>query len=126
MTIGELLQKYADGREKLSELKAEYDVKKNNVEAFMQKIASKLQEYAKEQGLEKLSSSDWTMYWSKSDSPRITNSTEFFEYVVTTQNFDLLEKRVAKLATMAIIKEGGVIPGIDVWSEIKPNLRKVS
>lgn len=125
MKISELLEEYNKGRDKISALKKEFEAEELKIKEYMGKIAAKLHAYAKEQGLENLSSSDYTMYWTKNSSPRIANAEEFFEYIIANQRFDLLERRVAKLTTMAIINEGEVIPGIEVYSEIKPNLRRI-
>lgn len=126
MKISELMQKYAEGRDKIAELKREFEAKEKEIKEYMDKIAVNLYEHAQSQGLDKLCSKDYTMYWVTHNSPRITNTEEFIAYVIEHQRFDLLERRVAKLATMAIIKEGEIIPGIEVYSEIKPNLRKIN
>ena len=124
-TISELLQKYADGKDKLAELKRQFDVEEKEIKEGMAKIASALKEYADKEGLEKLTSSDWSLSWQQSDYPRIASSEDFYAYIIETNQLDLLEKRPAKLAVMGLIKAGEIVPGIEVFSEMKPSFRKV-
>ena len=49
MTINELLQKYANGKDKLSQLKADYDIKEKDIKDGLERIAVTLQAYAQQE-----------------------------------------------------------------------------
>ena len=64
------------------------------------------------------------MSWTQTSHPRISDSEAFYDYIIKTKQFDLLEKRPAKLNVLRLIAAGQVLPGIDVFNDTRANFRK--
>lgn len=75
-------------------------------------------------GLSSYSTSMGTVYKEKWTKVNSTNWDDFFSYVLKNKRYDLIEKRVAKLATLDTIEQEGQIPGVEVQSGYSVKIRR--
>lgn len=91
----------------------------------MQRVSMWLREKGDELGIDSFKTQHGTAYRNVKVSYRVGDWTSFIGWVERTQNFQCLEKRVAKLATKEIHDATGEIPpGIEYVAEVEFNVRR--
>jgi uncharacterized protein YdcH (DUF465 family) len=58
--------------------------------------------------------------------PKVNDWTAVWEYIVETKSYDLMERRMGKLAFRARFEEGVAIPGTEAFTKMELSLTKVS
>lgn len=116
--IGEAVEDYVTRRDNLRAWKKEVDEEEARQKQEMTEIESFLLSKADELGVDSFKTPYGTAYKSVKDHYRIGDWSTFVEYVKTTGNYQLFEKRVAKLAAKEIHQTDGELPaGLDYFSE---------
>lgn len=93
----------------------------------MSKISMWLRDKGDELGIDSFKTQHGTAYRNVKVSYRVGDWTSFIGWVQRTENFQCLEKRVAKLATKEIHDDTGEIPpGIEYVAEVEFNVRRPS
>lgn len=123
--VDELVALYRKTRDELAEARKAYKQKEANHKDLMARISMSIKEIADKIGVDSFQTKDGTAYRNVKTKYRVANWDAIVQYIKDTGNFQILEKRVAKLATQEIHNETGEVPpGIDYTVEIEFAVRK--
>lgn len=123
--VGAAIEKYVDRRDYLRELHRNNEAKEAAIKDELEAISMWLREKADEMGVDSFKTPFGTAYRSLKESYRIEDWDSFIEFIKSTDNYQLLEKRVAKNAAREIHKaDGEVPPGLDYVTEVEFNVMR--
>lgn len=117
-TIDDAVKDYVTKRDRLKAWMKKRSEEEERRKGDLAKIEAWLLEKSNMLGVDSFKTESGTAYKQLTEHFRISNWESFVEYIKRTGNFQVLEKRVAKLATKEIRDTTGELPnGIDVFSE---------
>ena len=124
-SIEDLIVEYRDRRDQLADARHTYQKFEQETKSRLDEIAMKLREIAEALGLNALPTPAGTAYRTIKETYRVGNWDEVLEYIQATGNWQMLEKRIAKLATKEIFESTGVMPpGVEYMAEVEFVIRK--
>lgn len=127
-SIDEAIRAYVETRDDLKIKQAEFKVVETGLKETLEKISMWLRDKADELGVDSFKSNAYgTAFRSTKTSFRVATGQwdAFIDWVKKTGNFQCLEKRVAKLATLEIYNDTGEVPpGIDHVVEVEMDVRR--
>lgn len=125
MKIDDLVREYRDVRDNLDLARRDYQEKEKIAKGRMAEISMALRELSDELGVKSFKTDFGTAYRTTKESFRVGNWEEILDYIKATDNWQMLEKRIAKLATKEIFDaEGELPPGVQYEQEIEFVVRK--
>lgn len=126
LSIKEMLEAYINIRDALDVKRKEYQTFEASSKDTLERISMALRDKADEQGVDNFTIKGFaTAYRNTKTSYRVRDWDEVVKYIKETNNFHIVEKRVAKLAVAEIHKETGDIPpGLDFHLEVEFNVRR--
>ena len=110
LSIDKLIQRYVEIRDELSAETKKYNQFEANAKDMMSRIGMALKDKGDSLGVNTFSTNDGTAYRNIKKSYRVQNWDEILDYMKATGNWQMLEKRIAKLATQEIHEATKVIP----------------
>lgn len=118
-TIEEAIEAYVEMRDALRLHMRAAKQKEDEMKFFLDRISMWLLEKGDELGVDSFASKRFgTAYRHKKTSYRVGNWDDFIEFIKETDNFQLLEKRVAKRAAAEVHEaEKAVPPGLEYTEE---------
>ena len=108
--IIELIDKYLTLRDDLDLKRKEYKAEEADAKGAMDLLAERLASLGADFGVKSFNTNAGTAYETNKEIYRVEDWPAFIEYIVETENFQLLEKRVAKNAAREILEETGEPP----------------
>jgi hypothetical protein len=115
--IGAVVEKYVSLRDDLRTWKKGVDEEEARRKRELEEIEMSLLLQADKMGVDSFKTPFGTAYKQLAEHFRIGDWPKFVEYVKRTDNFQLFEKRVAKLAAKEIQQTVGLPDGLDYSSE---------
>lgn len=125
--IGEVIEKYIEIRNYLTKERKEWEELEANLKNDLEKIEMFILNFQEKNGVTSISSKLGTAYRIKKEYFRMGDWDTFIKYVVESKNYQMLEKRVAKIATKEIIENNDMSAqdiGVDYSSEYAIQIRK--
>ena len=126
-SIDEAIEAYVNTRDELRAKQQAFKLEEDAMKANMEQISMWLRDKADELGVDSFKTQFGTAYRSVKTSYRVATGgwDNFIGWVKETGNFQCLEKRVAKLATMEIHDDSGEIPpGLDYVADVEFDVRR--
>lgn len=124
-TVSDIVREYRDTRDNLDLARHEYQEKEKIAKGRMAELAMQLRELSDQLGVESFRTEYGTAYRVIKESFRVGNWDEVLSFIKRTDNWQMLEKRIAKLATKEIYEEHGEMPpGVEYEQEIDFVVRK--
>lgn len=124
-TIDQVVETYRRIRDEISALTADYNSKKEQLESELERLSMWLRDKADELGVESFNTPSGTAYRNVKKSYRVADWPKLVEYIVLNKAWDMLEKRVAKLATQERHNATGEVPpGVAYAVEVEFLVRK--
>lgn len=108
--IVELVEKYLQIRDNLDVERKQFKSYESDAKAAMELLAERLKVLGAAFGVDSFKTKAGTAYETNKEIYRVEDWPAFVEYVVSTENYQLLEKRVAKNAAREILEETGEPP----------------
>lgn len=124
--ISKLIGDYIDLRDKLKLTKRKFNEFENDTKTKLNMIEADILAFQDSVKLESVSSARGTAFKVKKEFYRLNDWDTFIAYIVKTKNYQMLEKRVAKIATKEVIDEKDMDPadiGINYSAEWKIHVR---
>jgi hypothetical protein len=124
---GELTNKFVELRDKLTAKRRDFKDLEINIKTQMEEIEMQLIEMQSKLGVTSLSTKTHTAFQVTKTYVRMGDWDTFSKYILKSGNIHLVEKRVAKLATLELEAEDGVdlsTIGVDKSSEVAIQIRK--
>lgn len=109
-TDDQLVEQYIDSRNKAETIQAQADADIKPHKQRMELIGKLMMARFNERGATSTKCSTGTAFVEEKDSAALANPAAFFEFVLQTENWDLLEKRCAKLAVRNYINTNKELP----------------
>lgn len=127
-TIEQVIDKYVELRDELDVRRKEFNAFEEATKSKLDRLEMFLRERADEQGVDGFKTSAGTAYRKKKETFRVGSWPEILEFIQRTGNWQMLEKRIAKLATKDIwdelVTHGELIPGVDYQTEVVFEVRR--
>lgn len=123
--VDELVKSYVETRNFLATKRQEWEDLERAMKDIMARISMALRDKGDHLGVDSFKTAYGTAYRSVKTSYRVANWDQVLEYIRRTGNYQILEKRVGKLATKEIHDATGEVPpGIDFAAEVEFLVRK--
>lgn len=127
-SIDEAIKAYVDTRNNLRIHQRDAKITEQGLKTVLEQISMWLRDKADELGVDSFKSNMYgTAFRSIKTSYRVATGQwdTFIKWVQDTDNFQCLEKRVAKLATAEVYKATGEVPpGIEYTVEVEMDVRR--
>ena len=118
LSIDQLVKRYVEERDALSEATKQYNRYEANAKDMMSRISMALKDKGDALGVNSFSTNDGTAYRNVKKSYRVQNWSEILDFIKSTNNWQMLEKRIAKLATQEVYESTKVLPpGVELVVE---------
>jgi hypothetical protein len=125
MTLDSMIQRYVALRDKKEAIQEKHKTELAPVNEFLSQLEAHMLEAMNQQGLQNVKSPHGTAFKVTRTSATVSDWEQFLAYVRNNEAWDLLERRVAKLAAQAVIEETQTpIPGVETSSEVCVNVRR--
>lgn len=124
MEYDQAVKHYIELRDANASIKKESDAKIAENKEKMEQLAVFLQLKAEHDKLEKIPTKYGLVFWTVGARCNLSNSDEFFKFVVEHEAWELLEKRASKVGVGDYIKTHKVVPpGVDYVTIKQINVR---
>lgn len=120
MTTAKLMEKRAAIGEELT--KANARVKELNEQKM--EVDSAIMAKADSEEVPRLSNGDYTASISTEDYPQVLDWEAFYEHILATREFSLLQRRPSAAAYRETVKIDGQVPGVETRTIRKVSFRK--
>jgi len=125
-SIGDAVSVFVSLRDDLREWQKQQKEEEQRRKEEMEEIEVYLLKKAEELGVDSFKTPFGTAYKSLKEHYRIGDWPAFVEYVKQTNNFQLFEKRVAKLSAKEIHQNEGLPAGLEYTSEYTMGVNRAS
>lgn len=124
--LGELIDEFAEIRTFLSAERKKFKELEANLKSDMELLEVEILSAQRGLGLTTTSSARFTAFQTAKESVRMGDWDKFIGYVEKSKNFQMLEKRCAKLACLEVKEDGVSLDeiGLDYSKEIVVQIRK--
>jgi hypothetical protein len=125
--VGELINEFAELRAHLDSERKKFKELEKRLKDDMERLEVAILEVQRSLGVTSLSTTNLTAYQTSKVSVRVGDWDKFINFVADSRNFQLLEKRCAKLASIEMFDEDGIAPtdiGLTRDTEIVIQVRK--
>jgi len=127
MKLSELVEKYVAYRDRKAEYKAEYEAKVALLEEKMGKIEAVMLDVFDKNGMDSVKTPMGTAYVSVRSTASVADREVFMEYVISHEEWSLLEVRASKAAVEQFKSANEDLPpGVSWRSERVVNFRRSS
>ena len=127
MSIAEKIEEYVGLRDFLSDERKKFKDLESKIKSDMEVLETAILDQQRELGVTSLSTKLYTAFQTEKTFVRMANWDDFIDYVRSTNNFQMIEKRPAKLACLEVLENEGITPediGLNMTSEICVQVRK--
>ena len=124
MNIEAIVAHYVTLRDTVAEIEADAKAKAAPLKADMQTIEAALLKHMQSGGVQNLKTAAGTAYISEKTSATVEDWDALLEYVLETEAFELLERRVSKTAYAERLASGTPPPGVKYTSMLGVNCRR--
>jgi len=125
MNIGDVIRTYAKLRDQKAAVEAEVKDRIGQIKAKMNKLEAYLKEQMDAQGLTSFKSEHGTAFLTTTDFANVANWDEVLQFIKDNEAYDMLEKRVSKIAVREYMDQSKrVPPGITYGTKLDVNIRK--
>ncbi len=123
--VDDVIATYMKLRNEKDAIEAEIKSRVSDLKAKMEKIEAWLKEQADAQGVTSFKGKHGTAFLTTTDYANVADWDAVLEFVKTNEAFDMLEKRVSKIAVRGYIERNKSVPaGVTYGTKIDVTVRK--
>lgn len=123
--VDDVIATYMKLRNEKEAIEAEIKSRVSDLKAKMEKIEAWLKEQADAQGVTSFKGKHGTAFLTTTDYANVADWDAVLEFVKTNEAFDMLEKRVSKIAVRGYIERNKSVPaGVTYGTKIDVTVRK--
>lgn len=123
--VGDVIRTYMKLREQKSALEAEIKDRVTVIKAKMEKLEAYFKQQMEAQGVTSFKSDYGTAFLTTTDYANVADWDVVLTYIRENEAYDMLEKRVSKLAVRGYIEQNKAVPpGINYGTKLEVNIRK--
>ena len=124
-TIDGAVELFVQRRDELNSVRKQFQVTEDQIKNELELISMWLLKKSDELGVESFRTKHGTAFKSLVETYRVGDWATLIEYIKETDNYQLLEKRVAKNAAREIhASDGAIPPGVDYFAEFEFKIRR--
>lgn len=127
VSIDKVIAAYLKLRNELETTRKQYQDYEREHKEKMERLSMWLRDRADELGVESFKTEAGTAYKSIKTYARVSNWDQILEFIKSTDNWQMLEKRIAKRATIEVINELDIDPsdiGVEYGADVDFLVRK--
>lgn len=126
-TVGDVIRTYMTLRHQKDSIEAEVKDRVSAIKAKLDKLEAFIKTQMDEQGLTSFKSESGTAFLTTTDYANVADWDATLTFIRDTESYDMLEKRVSKIAVRSYIEETKTVPpGINYGTKLEVNIRKPS
>jgi hypothetical protein len=123
--VGDVIRTYMKLREQKAAIEAEMKDQVASLKAKMEKLEAYLKTQMDAQGLTSFKSDYGTAFLTTTDYANVADWDVVLDFIRTNDAYDMLEKRVSKIAVRGYIEQAKAVPpGINYGTKLEVNIRK--
>ena len=105
LNVENLVTKYIELRDRKAQIEKELEAEKAKLTKLMDAIEERLKGLMHDTGTKSLKTDHGTAYIAYKDSATVADWDALLDFIVTNENWDLLERRVSKTAVKHLMEE---------------------
>ena len=123
--VGDVIRTYMKLRDQKAAIEAEVKDRVSDIKAKMEKLEAFLKTQMDAQGLTSFKSDYGTAFLTTTDYANVADWDAVLNFIRDNEAFDMLEKRVSKIAVRGYIESNKAVPpGITYGTKLEVNIRK--
>jgi hypothetical protein len=125
VTVDDVVSAYLKLRDKKDAMEAEVKDRTKEIKERLNKMEAWLKEQADAQGVTSFKTKHGTAFLTTTDYANVADWDSVLEFIQANEAFDMLEKRVSKIAVRGYIDANKAVPpGINYGTKLEVNVRK--
>lgn len=125
MAISDVIQKYIELRDQKSQLEKEHKEEVKELKGHMARLEAALLEQLDAQGVQSFKTDQGTAFTTTGDRAVVRDWEATLDFIRDEGAYDLLERKVSRVAVRAYIEEtGDAPPGVDFTTHRGVNIRR--
>jgi len=123
--VGDVIRTYMKLRDQKAAVEGEVKDRIANIKTKMDKLEAFLKTQMDAQGLTSFKSDYGTAFLTTTDYASVADWDSVLDFIRTNEAYDMLEKRVSKIAVRGYIEQTKAVPpGINYGTKLEVNIRK--
>lgn len=125
ITVDQVIATYMKLRLQKEEIEGQVKVQVAEIKAKMEKLESWIKEQADAQGVTSFKTKSGTAFLTTTDFASVADWDALVSFIRENEAFDMVEKRVSKLAVRSYIEQTKAVPpGVNYGTKLEVNIRK--
>jgi Ethanolamine utilization protein EutJ (predicted chaperonin) len=123
--VDEVVATYMKLRSQKESMEAEVKDRVSTIKAKMEKLEAWIKEQADVQGVTSFKTKHGTAFLTTTDYANVADWDAVLDFIRTQEAFDMLEKRISKIAVRGYIEANKAVPpGVNYGTKLEINIRK--
>ena len=123
--VGDVIRTYMKLRDQKAAIEGEAKDRVSGLKAKMEKLEAFLKTQMDAQGLTSFKSDHGTAFLTTTDYANVADWDAVLDFIVENDAYDMLEKRVSKIAVRGYIEQTKAVPpGVNYGTKLEVNIRK--
>jgi hypothetical protein len=123
--VDDVVATYMKLRSQKESMEAEVKDKVSTIKAKMEKLEAWIKEQADVQGVASFKTKHGTAFLTTTDYANVADWDAVLDFIRTQEAFDMLEKRISKIAVRGYIEANKAVPpGVNYGTKLEINIRK--
>ena len=125
VNVDDVVATYMKLRSQKESIEAEVKDRVSTIKAKMEKLESWIKEQADVQGVTSFKTKHGTAFLTTTDYANVADWDAVLDFIRTQEAFDMLEKRISKIAVRGYIEANKAVPpGVNYGTKLEINIRK--
>ena len=125
VNVDDVVATYMKLRSQKESMEAEVKDKVSTIKAKMEKLEAWIKEQADVQGVTSFKTKHGTAFLTTTDYANVADWDAVLDFIRTQEAFDMLEKRISKIAVRGYIEANKAVPpGVNYGTKLEINIRK--
>ena len=125
VNVDDVVATYMKLRSQKEAIEAEVKDRVSTIKAKMEKVEAWIKEQADVQGVTSFKTKHGTAFLTTTDYANVADWDAVLDFIRTQEAFDMLEKRISKIAVRGYIEVNKAVPpGVNYGTKLEVNIRK--
>ena len=125
VNVDDVVATYMKLRSQKEAIEAEVKDRVSTIKAKMEKLEAWIKEQADVQGVTSFKTKHGTAFLTTTDYANVADWDAVLDFIRTQEAFDMLEKRISKIAVRGYIEANKAVPpGVNYGTKLEINIRK--
>lgn len=125
VNVDDVVATYMKLRSQKEAIEAEVKDRVSGIKAKMEKLEAWIKEQADAQGVTSFKTKHGTAFLTTTDYANVADWDAVLDFIRTQEAFDMLEKRISKIAVRGYIEANKAVPpGVNYGTKLEVNIRK--